>query len=294
MAERRPSVFIGSSSEGLPITKAIQLNLDRACEVVPWSQGIFGLGGGTLETLVDKAGEFDFAILVVTPDDMIESRGHVQQSPRDNVLLELGIFIGVIGRKRTMVVFDRIADVKLPSDLAGVTLADYQLHSSGNLEASLGAACTRIETTIKELGLRERLRVDFNIDQNTQFQVISDLLDASALQFMILMHEQNVTLRKESMFERGLVYTFARTGRESGHGSFSVSSLCKKLPDAGLLQPDLRDDIRLTSRGHQFADWLIERGHKMDYFESTVGGWGERPSPSSAGMDLLKLINSQE
>jgi predicted nucleotide-binding protein len=149
MSERRPSVFIGSSSEGLPIAKAIQVNLDHACEVVLWSQGVFGLGGGTLETLVDKADEFDFAILAVTPDDMIQSRSRRQQSPRDNVLLELGFFVGVLGRKRTMVVYDRAANIKLPSDLAGVTLAGYQLHRSGNLQSSLGAACAQIEMTIR-------------------------------------------------------------------------------------------------------------------------------------------------
>src|SRR5437899_9214507 len=94
MAERRPLVFIGSSAEGLAIAKAIQLNLDRACEVVIWSQGVFGLSEGTLETLVNKAEEFDFAILVVTPDDMTQSRGKNEQSPRDNVLIELGLFLG--------------------------------------------------------------------------------------------------------------------------------------------------------------------------------------------------------
>jgi predicted nucleotide-binding protein len=154
VSERRPSVFIGSSHEGLSVAQAIQVNLDRTCEVVLWNQGVYGLSQGTLETLVDKANEFDFAVLVVTPDDMTRSRGRKQQSPRDNVLLELGLFIGVLGRKRTMVVFDRSANIKLPSDLAGVTLAGYQRHQSGNLQASLGAACTQIETTIKEQRLR--------------------------------------------------------------------------------------------------------------------------------------------
>ena len=125
MADRRPCVFVGSSAEGLPIAKAIQVNLDRACEVVIWSQGVFGLSGGTLEALVEKAGEFDFAVLVITPDDMTQSRGNNQQSPRDNVLFELGLFIGVLGRKRSFVVYDRSAKIKLPTDLAGVTNAIY-------------------------------------------------------------------------------------------------------------------------------------------------------------------------
>jgi hypothetical protein len=154
MSNRLPSLFIGSSSEGERIAKAIQMNLDGVCEVVIWSQGVFGLGEGTLEALVDKAPEFDFALLVLTPDAMSEDRGQRQQSPRDNVLLELGLFIGVLGRKRTMVVVDRAANMKLPSDLVGITVAGYREHRSGNLAASVGAACTQIESAIAELGLR--------------------------------------------------------------------------------------------------------------------------------------------
>ena len=58
----RPSVFIGSSAEGLGVAEAIQLNLDNTCEVATWCQGLFGLSEGTLETLVDKAPGYDFEI----------------------------------------------------------------------------------------------------------------------------------------------------------------------------------------------------------------------------------------
>ena len=71
---KRPKVFVGSSTEGLSIAKAIQLNLDHEyheCEVTLWSQGVFGLGRGTLEDLVREAGTADFAVLVLTPDDLV-------------------------------------------------------------------------------------------------------------------------------------------------------------------------------------------------------------------------------
>jgi predicted nucleotide-binding protein len=150
----RPSVFIGSSAEGLRIAKFIQVELDHACEVTIWSQGVFGLGDGTLEALVRAVGEFDFAILVLTPDDLVESRGAEKQAPRDNVLLELGLFLGALGRQRTFEVHDRTANLKLPSDLAGVTPATYEPHASGNLRAALGAPCTLIEDVIRRLGRR--------------------------------------------------------------------------------------------------------------------------------------------
>jgi predicted nucleotide-binding protein len=154
MTKPRPSVFVGSSAEGLKIAKIVQVTLDHTCQVTIWSQGVFGLGEGTLEALVRALGDFDFAILVMTPDDLVESRGTEKPAPRDNVLLELGLFIGALGRQRTFALYDRTANIKLPSDLAGVTIANYQPHDTGNLRSALGAPCTLIEEAIERLGLR--------------------------------------------------------------------------------------------------------------------------------------------
>ena len=136
MASNRPVMFIGSSKEGLPAAKALQVNLDDAADVVLWSQGIFGLSEGTLESLVERLDDFDFAILVLTPDDVAITRGEAAQLPRDNVLLELGLFMGRLGRERCFVVYDRTKPIKLPSDLAGVTPATFQLHASGDVVPS--------------------------------------------------------------------------------------------------------------------------------------------------------------
>ncbi len=276
----RPSVFVGSSSEGLKIAEAIQVGLDQACEVVLWSQGVFGLAAGTLEALVEKSQNFDFAILVLTPDDMASSRGVEQARPRDNVLIELGLFIGVLGRERTFIVYDRAAGIKLPTDLAGVTHARFQSHKDGNLVAALGAACTQIKSAIEELGNRVRTHPDFNVDQNAQFQIIADLLDGAARQFLILMNEKNVSLKRESIFGPGIRYQFQQRKMRpmAGSGFFSVGTLCDSLPDAGLLQIDLRSMVSLTSRGRAFAQWLVEHEYKADDFRSEFGEWGN-PDP---------------
>lgn len=159
MARNRPTLFVGSSSEGLKIAKAIQVILDESCEVTIWSQGIFGLSQGTLESLVNSLDDFDFAALVLTPDDLLTSRNESSFTPRDNVLFELGLFMGALGRKRTFIVYDRSATLKLPSDLAGVTAAPFEPHSSGNLQSALGAATTKIEDQITKLGVRDAERL---------------------------------------------------------------------------------------------------------------------------------------
>jgi hypothetical protein len=151
---KRASLFIGSSSEGLEIAQALQIGLDYDCEVTIWNQGAFGLGEGTLESLVKLLDRFDFAILVLTPDDMVNSRGQRAQAPRDNVLFELGLFMGGIGRDRTFIVHDRTVDIRLPSDLAGVTAATFARRSDGNLVAAVGAVTARIATVVKQVGAR--------------------------------------------------------------------------------------------------------------------------------------------
>ena len=151
----RPALFIGSSSEGLRIAQSVQILLDPVCEVELWTQGVFGLTQGTLEALVLAVSRFDFAVLVLTADDMTLSRGVETAVARDNVLFELGLFIGSLGRDRTFMLYDRTSPPAMPTDLAGTNAATFAPHASGNLEAALGAPCTKIQRVIERHGLRK-------------------------------------------------------------------------------------------------------------------------------------------
>jgi predicted nucleotide-binding protein len=67
----RPRIFLGSSVEGLAVARAIQSALYYEAEPVIWSQGVFGLSGGTLESLVEECDNFDFAVFVLSADDLV-------------------------------------------------------------------------------------------------------------------------------------------------------------------------------------------------------------------------------
>lgn len=151
----KPQVFIGSSTEGLRIADNLQVLLDYECEVVLWNQGTFEPGGTSLSSLVREARKIDFAVLVVTPDDTIETRGEKRNATRDNVLFELGLFMGALGNERVYMLYDRLHKPDLPSDLAGVTAITYARHTNGNLRASLGAAATQLKEVFRHLGLRQ-------------------------------------------------------------------------------------------------------------------------------------------
>ena len=51
--------------------------------------------------------------------------------------------------------YDRKNPPALPSDLAGITPATFEPHLSGNLEAALGAPCTKVRNAVERLGPRK-------------------------------------------------------------------------------------------------------------------------------------------
>jgi len=168
----KPIIFIGSSSEGLPIANAIQENLENLGNVYAWTQGVFELGSSYLESLVKELDKADFAILVLTEDDITISRNKETVSPRDNVLFELGLFIGRLGRDRAFFVYDTEKDIKIPSDLSGISGAGYKLQQPDNIVASLGEACNKIRTAVNKKGLRPKLNL-------TQVNAINSRLEFS-------------------------------------------------------------------------------------------------------------------
>ena len=85
----------------------------------------------------------DFVIALLTPDDEGHRAGHAEEKKlraRQNVVLELGIALGLLGRKRILVLYRR--GVELPSDLQGLhyveltTLADVRLRIVQELKAA--------------------------------------------------------------------------------------------------------------------------------------------------------------
>lgn len=156
--ESPPSLFIGSSAEGHAIARNLQEELEsqHICEVTRWDVNVFEPGGFTLESLLQKAREVDFAVLVATPDDMLESRGVQAPSMRDNVLLELGIFLGALGRERAYLLTAGDSDLRIPSDLLGLTRLPYRARSDNDIRLAVNGAVLQIEQQVKRRGPRKR------------------------------------------------------------------------------------------------------------------------------------------
>lgn len=146
----RPALFIGSSVEGLEIAYAIQENLEFDCEPTAWPQGVFHASSATLIDLYAVSRTAEFAVFIFTPDDVIEMRGQRRPVVRDNVIFELGLFVGALGPRRCFFVIPHDVDLHLPSDLIGIEPLRYVAdRRDGNLRAALGPACNRIRNALR-------------------------------------------------------------------------------------------------------------------------------------------------
>jgi hypothetical protein len=148
----KPKVFIGSSSEGLEIAYALQSNLENDGEITVWTQDVFRPSEFVLESLLKQLDTADVGIFVFSPDDTVVIRGGEHPAVRDNVILEVGLYVGRLGRDRCFIVLPRGSNPRLPSDLLGVTILNFDgARADGRLEAALGPASSKIRLALSLL-----------------------------------------------------------------------------------------------------------------------------------------------
>ncbi|QNL48949.1 nucleotide-binding protein [Olivibacter sp. SDN3] len=128
---RKKKIFIGSSSEELGLANAAKtiLEFEQDFEVTIWNEdvwekSVFKLNNNYLNDLIRATLQFDFGILIGTKDDKVEVRGDEYLQPRDNILFELGLFIGRLGLNNCAFLIDK--DIKLLSDIKGISLARFE------------------------------------------------------------------------------------------------------------------------------------------------------------------------
>lgn len=144
----RSRVFVASSSEALQLAKAIQQNLSEM-DVTVWDQDAFRVGSTIIDELSRNLQQSDFGIFVFSPDDISVIRGRKKPAVRDNVVLELGMFIGRLGRERSFIVRPKGQDMRLPTDLLGIVPAKYDREwAAREPSPALGSACTEIANAI--------------------------------------------------------------------------------------------------------------------------------------------------
>lgn len=93
------------------------------------------LGRTIIEKFEDSAALSTIVFVLLTPDDMgasADQSNDQKRRARQNVIFEMGYFLGTLGRRSGRVILLHRGPIELPSDLAGVIYIDI----SGGIEAA--------------------------------------------------------------------------------------------------------------------------------------------------------------
>ena len=143
---------ISARSRLLKRCTPLQQELDRDFDVTVWNQDVFRLTYDALDSLLAALDSSDAGVFVLRPDDLTESRGQSSLTVRDNVVFELGMFIGRLGRDRSFMLTPNISAFHLPSDLIGITTAHYDPERFDRQpRAAVGPACSQIRQALRSI-----------------------------------------------------------------------------------------------------------------------------------------------
>ncbi len=146
--------FIGCATEHNGHAAYLQAALATWCQPETWGHGLFGPSKTFIESLEKGIPNFDFSVFLISPQDVSIIRGKKRQVPRDNLIFEIGLCYGALGRERTFLIYPDGQRPHLPTDLAAVTLLPYD-GGAANMRAAFEIPSNRIKDELFGLGPKE-------------------------------------------------------------------------------------------------------------------------------------------
>ena len=158
--QKKQKIFLASSQEQYDkriVTTLKDLLKSAEREPLSWTD-LFSPNEYTLDTIEWMAKNCDAAVFVFGADDLLLSRQDWSPSVRDNVVLEYGLFLGSLERRRVFIL--RESDVRVPSDLFGIERIDYHPRTT-DLKKELEQCADKICRKLEELGPRDETSIDY-------------------------------------------------------------------------------------------------------------------------------------
>jgi Predicted nucleotide-binding protein containing TIR-like domain len=183
-------IFIGSARESEDAMRWLASCLEEyGHKPISWDDpGLFPPGENTFLRLIDISKSVDAAIFIFSEDDKVWYRGDAAQQPRDNVLIEYGLFSGQLGPKKAIICVD--GKPKSASDLLGISYVSIseKRRARARLELSMWAnrltsepidlTTLRLMATIRERDTEldeTKRRLEFESEKSKELaEVIND------------------------------------------------------------------------------------------------------------------------
>jgi hypothetical protein len=199
---------------------------------------VFIASSGRTLTLAEKLGEalnaaiYDFAVVILAEDDVMNLENHEVRKARDNCVFEAGLFMAALGRDRVFLV-NSVEQKYLPSDFGGIITERFTEPCNLKNRAECGEAVKKVagfildkvqfsgklsrRLTQARLLAREKLR-----DLDPDGELIEDQVVVLSVQPFELEYEAAVQVREN--IDRGVQYVYLLEGSPNG-----ASKVCQLL-----------------------------------------------------------------
>ncbi|THV56270.1 nucleotide-binding protein [Chryseobacterium candidae] len=108
--------------------------------------------GKTIIEKFEKFSDVSFAVILLTADDLGNSKNNIDKPnkrARQNVIFELGYFIGKLGRENVMTLKEE--GVEVPNDISGVVYTPYDQQGNWKIELAKELKSTGFDIDINNL-----------------------------------------------------------------------------------------------------------------------------------------------
>lgn len=148
MTDLKPKIFIGSSTSGVPVAEKVKTNLSVIGDCFIWNEpNIWEPNRSTFENLLRMVSYFDFGVFVATADDLTLTNDKIVIEPRDNVILEMALFCGAMGRDKSFLLVED--GVKLPTDFNGIYMPRFKKIDDNTIKAACNEYASKIDEHYK-------------------------------------------------------------------------------------------------------------------------------------------------
>ncbi|MCI5208329.1 MAG: hypothetical protein D3910_05945 [Candidatus Electrothrix sp. ATG2] len=133
-------IFLGYSSQRQDIADHLSVIIEENGMIpLHWNDpGLFRPNSSIFHTLIEisKRKTLKGAIFIFSEDDNISStgKGNLTLQPRDNVLIEFGLFVGSLGIHKSIIC--KYGSPKMAIDLAGIIYINLNEKAKSKLELS--------------------------------------------------------------------------------------------------------------------------------------------------------------
>jgi len=184
MVSHKPKIFIGSSTAGYAVAEKVKGYLSTNNDCYLWrDQGVWEVNKSTFDNLLRMANYFDFGVFVATSDDLTLTNDKLVIEPRDNVILEMTLFLGTLGRDKSFLLVED--GIKLPSDFSGIYMPRFTPGKDDTIEKACSEFADKIEEHFRvgHLSLYPTTALALGYYKNFVSGLVEGVRNAEALNF---------------------------------------------------------------------------------------------------------------